>query len=402
MNNLKGELLCLKASNIKPNFSELSRVYHKDRRVIKKLYYGINSTKERKVKPSKLDKYRDLIKEKLNIPGSNMKAVYMFIKTNVDDEIGGESNFRKYVNKHIEELRPKIDVVHLRFETEYGKQLQFDWKGPIRLKNKNDEIFEFYIFSTTLGASRFHTFIYSRFMTLESVERCLIETFETINGIPEECLTDNMSSIINYSQHAFIKEFKTFAKDMDFIPKKCKVGSPETKGKDESCNRFMNWLYPYEHEFDTEDDLINIVKKLNTQINMEVNQTTNMPPLSLFRIEKEYLKPLPKKQIINSYLDTMIPAKVSNSLLVYYKGCQYSVPKKYINQTVKLSEKDNKLYIYYSKDLIATHNISNTKINYRQEDYIDGLFNTLKYKTEDEIENLAKKNLELLNRLNKK
>ena len=402
MNNLKGELLCLKASNIKPNFSELSRVYHKDRRVIKKLYYGINSTKRRKVKPSKLDKYRDLIKEKLNIPGSNMKAVYMFIKTNVDDEIGGESNFRKYVNKHIEELRPKIDVVHLRFETEYGKQLQFDWKGPIRLKNKNDEIFEFYIFSTTLGASRFHTFIYSRFMTLESVERCLIETFETINGIPEECLTDNMSSIINYSQHAFIKEFKTFAKDMDFIPKKCKVGSPETKGKDESCNRFMNWLYPYEHEFETEDDLINIVKKLNTQINMEVNQTTNMPPLSLFRIEKEYLKPLPKKQIINSYLDTMIPAKVSNSLLVYYKGCQYSVPKKYINQTVKLSEKDNKLYIYYSKYLIATHNISNTKINYRQEDYIDGLSNTLKYKTEDEIENIIKKNLELLNRLNKK
>ena len=86
MNNLKGELLCLKASNIKPNFSELSRIYHKDRRVIKKLYYDINSTKERKVKPSKLDKYRDLIKEKLNIPGSNMKAVYMFIKTNVDDE----------------------------------------------------------------------------------------------------------------------------------------------------------------------------------------------------------------------------------------------------------------------------------------------------------------------------
>lgn len=45
----------------------------------------------------------------------------------------------------------------------------------------------------------------------------------------------------------------------------------------------------------------------------------------------------------------MIPAKVSNGLLVYYKGHEYSVPKKYINQTVKLNEVNNKLLIYYNK-----------------------------------------------------
>lgn len=401
MRNLKGEILCLKADNIKPNFSELGRIYGKDRRTVKKMYYESNESKLKKQKGSVLDKHKNLIKEKLLIPGSNMKAVYMFILTNKDSEIGSYSNFRKYVKKYHEELIPKNDEIHLRFETEYGKQLQFDWKGPIYLKNKNNEVFEFYIFSTTLGASRYHTFIYSKFMTLESVERCLIETFEIINGIPEECLTDNMSSIINYSQHAFTKEFKAFAKDMSFNPKKCKVGSPETKGKDESCNRFMSWLYPYEHEFETEEDLINIVKKLNIQINKEINQTTNMPPLSLFRIEKEYLKPLPNRQVINNYLDAMIPAKVSNGLLVYYKGCQYSVPKKYINQTVKLNEIDNKLYIYYNKELIATHNISNKKINYREEDYTEGLSSVLKHKADNEIEMIASKNLELLNRLNK-
>ncbi|MBQ8891594.1 MAG: IS21 family transposase [Bacilli bacterium] len=391
----------MKADNIKPNFSELGRIYGKDRRTVKKMYYEVDKIKSKKEKGSVLDKHKSLIREKLLIPGSNMKAVYMYIKTNKDADIGSYSNFRKYVKKHPNELIPKKEDIHLRFETEYGKQLQFDWKGPIYLKNKCDEIFEFYIFSTTLGASRYHTFIYSKFMTLESVERCLIETFETINGVPEECLTDNMSSIINYSQHAFTKEFKAFAKDMNFNPKKCKVGSPETKGKDESCNRFMNWLYPYEHEFESEEDLINIIKKINIQINKEINQTTNMPPLSLFRIEKEYLKPLPNKQVIANYLDTMIPAKVSNGLLVYYKGCQYSVPKKYINQTVKLNEIDNKLCIYYNKELIATHSISNKKINYREEDYTEGLSSVLKYKTDNEIEMIASKNLELLNRLNK-
>lgn len=392
----------MKTNDVKPNYSELSRIYNVDRRTIKKYYLGIQSENNSQKRISKLDKYQELIKNKLSIPGTNKKAVFMYINMNVDSDIGTYSNFRKYVLKHADELIPKNNVIHLRFETEMGLQLQFDWKGPITISNKYDEQFEFYIFASTLCASRLHIYVYSKFMTLESVERCLIETFEYINGVPKECLTDNMSSIINYSQQEFVSEFKTFAKDMGFVPKKCKVCSPETKGKDESCNRFMKWLYPYNHEFETESELIEIIKKINKQINLEVNSTTNMPPIVLYEKEKEYLNPLPKKQIIESYLDTMIPAKVSNGLLVYYKGSEYSVPPKYINQTVKLNEVNNKLLIYYNKILIASHDISNKKINYSEEHYAEGLLTVLPYKTSDEIEELAKKNLELLNNLTKK
>ena len=405
MENLKGELLRLELSGIKPNYSELARIYGKDRRTIKKehenIMNGDDNQESKNNKTSALDKYKPLIKEKLSIPGTNKKAVYMFIIMNVDDNIGSYSNFRKYVLKKADELIPKNDTVHLRFETEMGKQLQFDWKGPIRLRSKRSEIFEFYIFSSTLSASRLHKFIYSKFMTIESVERCLIETFEYINGVPKECLTDNMSSIVNYSQKEFTSEFNAFAKDMGFIPKKCRIHSPETKGKDESCNRFMSWLYPYDGEFENEEDLINIIKAINIKINQEVNQTTNMTPISLFGKEKEYLAPLPRKQVYEKYLDTMIPAKVSNGLLVYYKGAEYSVPAKYINQTVKLNEVDNKLYIYYNKDLITSHEISNNKINYKQEHYVEGLSTVINNKSQEQIEEMAIKNLELLSQLTK-
>lgn len=97
----------------------------------------------------------------------------------------------------------------------------------------------------------------------------------------------------------------------------------------------------------------------------------------------------------------MIPAKVSNTLLVYYKGSQYSVPKKYINQTVKLNEVDNKLLIYYNKNLIASHDISNKKFNYNEEHYKEGLSSSIKYKSSDEIDNLAKHNLKLLDKFTK-
>lgn len=403
MRNLKGELLCLDMQGIKPNYSELGRIYGMDRRTVKKYHLKTqnkHSTTKAK-RTSKLDKYKDIIKEKLSLPGSNKKAVYMYIKMNIDDDIGSYSNFRKYTLKHKEYFQEKDTKVHLRFETEMGKQLQFDWKGPIRMTSKNNEFFEFYIFSATLCASRLHTFIYSKFMTLESVERCLIETFQYISGVPDECLTDNMSSIVNYSQKQFTSEFKAFCKDMNTIPKKCKINSPETKGKDESCNRFMKWLIPYNNEFEDEQELIDIIKKLTKQINLEVNQTTGMPPISLFRKEKEYLKPLPKQTIINQYLDNMIPVKVSNGLLVYYKGSQYSVPKKYINQTVKLKEIDNKLFIYYNKNLIATHDISSKKINYDDKHYMEAIKMAIPYKKDDEIETIAKNNLNLLNELTK-
>lgn len=385
---------------LKPNYSELGRIYGIDRRTAKKRYLGIDN-KSYKVKHSVLDQYIDLIKDKCNIPGVRIKSVYMYIKLNINSSIGTYSNFNKYIKKNKDIIFNDNKKAHVLFETDYGVQLQFDWKGPIHLHTRNGTLIDFYIFSTTLGASRFHTFIYSKFMTREHVIRCLIETFKIIGGVTKECLTDNMSSIINYSQHSFSSEFNTFAKDFGFIPKHCRPNSPETKGKDESCNRFVNWLLPYDYEFNNEDELIDIIKNLNKEINKEVNQSTNMPPISLFQKEKEYLQPLPNEIIIDSYLETLIAVKVSNTMLFHYKGCKYSVPKKYINKTLKVKEIDNKLYVYYNKDLIKTHEISDKKINYDETDYIEGLSSTIHYKSQDDIEDLAKNNLKLLEKITK-
>ena len=78
------------------------------------------------------------------------------------------------------------------------------------------------------------------------------------------------------------------------------------------------------------------------------------------------------------------------------------MPKKYINQTLKVKEIDNKLFIYYNKILVATHNISNKKINYLKSHYIEALKTTLPYKSNDEIEQISNKNLELLGKISKK
>ena len=393
---IKQELLIMKTLNIKPNYSELSRIYKIDRRTIEKYNNGYCREHIKIIRKSRLDDLKKEIKEKLELPGITITGLYQYFSK--DKDIGTYSNFYKYVKKH--KLKPKKNnKVHLRFETDMGKQLQFDWKEDIQMISKHGEIFEFNILSSTLGASRLHVFIYSRFKTRIDVQRCLIKTFKYIGGLPEELLTDNMSSIVNTKTGEFSNEFKAFIKDIGIDAKKCKPRHPFTKGKDESANRFMSWLVPYNHEFEDEEELIKIIRAINLKVNRQVNSTIGVAPIILFNKEKEYLKPLPNHKIMEQYLITTKQIKISKESLFYYKGKRYSVPNKYIEHTLTLQEENNKLYVYYNKELITIHDISEKNINYKEEHYIEGLSNILKNKTQDQIESLAKKNLENLNKL---
>ena len=47
------------------------------------------------------------------------------------------------------------------------------------------------------------------------------------------------------------------------------------------------------------------------------------------------------------------------------------------------------------------HDITDKKINYTSDDYVEGLSTTILNKSQEEIENLAKHNLELLNKITK-
>ncbi|HIX81162.1 MAG TPA: ribonuclease H-like domain-containing protein, partial [Candidatus Erysipelatoclostridium merdavium] len=66
-----------------------------------------------------------------------------------------------------------------------------------------------------------------------------------------------------------------------------------------------------------------------------------MPPHILFEKEKEYLRPLPNKVMLDSYVDNVITQIVPPTLLVTYNGSGYSVPTKFINKRVKLVPIEN-------------------------------------------------------------
>ena len=133
--------------------------------------------------------------------------------------------------------------------------------------------------------------------------------------------------------------------------------------------------------------------------NTKANETTGVPPILLYQKEREYLNPLPNEKIMNQYLNDTVTVKVSKESLFYYKGKRYSVSPEYINKNINIVENDNRLYVYYNKELITMHDISEKKINYKEEHYIEGLQKVLKGMEQEKIEEQAKQSLELLESL---
>ena len=125
------------------------------------------------------------------------------------------------------------------------------------------------------------------------------------------------------------------------------------KGKVEAVNKFISWMIPYEGEFETEQELINILQKVNRKVNAYICQETSILPLLLFQKEKEYLQPLPDDSIIESYLIHDCQTTVRKDSMVTYKKCKYSVPADFIGKRVRLLVSGNRLHIYFSTDIIA-------------------------------------------------
>ena len=277
-------------------------------------------------------------------------------------------------------LRPKTAAKgHPRYETAPGIQAQVDWKEDIKIANCYGEIFTFQVFDYKLGYSRYPIFTYKLYKTRQDVIDCLIASFKATGGVPREILFDNMSSVVDRdgNRRNISNRMKAFAKDFNFKIKLCKPRHPFTKGKVEVLNKFLAWIYPYEGEFETEEEIIAILEKINAKVIRRTCDETGVPPLLLFQKEKEYLQSLPSKEVIESYL--------------------YSVPAEYIEKPVRLCVINDQLEIYYSTELIAKHRLSDKKLNYKTSHYKQLLSGCIEDNAT--IDELAESNLRQLDQL---
>ena len=73
--NLKGELQLMKNMSIKPNFAALGRDYGMDPRTVKKYYEGYEGKPKTRNKASRLDPYKEVIKDKYKMSSPNVQKI---------------------------------------------------------------------------------------------------------------------------------------------------------------------------------------------------------------------------------------------------------------------------------------------------------------------------------------
>lgn len=402
--NLIGLLLIMKINDIKPNFSELSKIYKLDRHTISK-YYKKGGVPDRKpvVKTSKWDPYLSEIENLMNIPGSSKKGVYVSLvyKYPEIESVGNYNGFKAYTLRKGLECLKTDQTPHPLYENDPGEVLQADWVESLSIHLKSGELIKFNVFTAVLAYSRFHVFIYTANKTSEDLMRCTFECYKRIGGITKKFLTDNMSAIVSITKDnkKVHDNIQAFFKDLGVELKLCQVRSPETKGKNESANRVIKWVNVMDFQFESELELVRYIEEhMCKMINKEVNQTTHIPPVKLFQKEKEYLQPIGNGLMLDSYIKNYKHLKVPNTMLINYMGKRYSVPHNYIGKYVDAYVVGSELFIYHNSKLVTVHNISQSDINYKSDHYKNGMAARLNC-TVDEIEEKAESNLKKLSKL---
>ena len=389
MNQTIKELIRL---NIKPNFAALGREYGCDYRTAKIRYYEeLNKEKgiEPKIKIRKhiIDEYKEIIINKLEtITGITAYSIYYFLKVEKNYK-GSYESIKKFVRENKDKRKQSASI---RVEPIIGKVAQVDWKEDFKLINKTGELFTINLFLMRLHYSKK---FYAR-LTIDKkrdeLKTCIIESLEYFNGSPREIWFDNMSTVmVKEGKHKKVhNEIKQLGSDIGFQPILCQARRPKTKGTVENLAKLCDRLLSYNNEFETLDDLIKIVNKFNEECGKEKSQAHNKIVNDVFENEKKYLIPLPNKNILERYKQTIEYRKVTQDSMIVYRGNRYSVPTRFIGSYLGIRIIDNQVNIYDNTELVRCHMVSDNNLNYNSEDKMEILKSDLLYGlNEEEIKN---------------
>ena len=393
---------------LKVNKSQIGRELGVDRRTVDKYINGFEKSKTRKC-DNCITPYYNIIKDLLDPDNPQIfyyKSILWQYLVDNHDYSGSYVNFCLYLKTYEEfenyfkRRRPSnVNQVTVRYETGMGKQAQLDWKEKIEFLLDNGEKVTVNVFVLLLSYSRFRVYRLSISKTQDVLFNFLDGAFEVFGGVPQEIVTDNMSTVMDVARTENFggkvnAKFQQFADDYGFKVRPCIAGRPRTKAKVEAPMKILDEIRAYNGKLDY-DGLNKLVTRINNRVNTHVVKDTGIIPIMYFNKEKASLSHLPVKNIRKPYQITTKPLDVNPSSMINYGGNQYSVPTEYIGKSLTAQAYDGYIHLYYNTTLVTVHRITEQKLNYHEKDYIEIARKSHSFKEED-IESRAKENLALL------
>jgi len=309
------------------------------------------SPAKRAQSPSKLDAYKDHIKQFLQ-DDPHVKAPVVFQRIAKHGFDGKITIVRDYLRK----LRGQQTRrnAFIRFESPAGQQMQIDW-GHFGSIGYGNTMRKLYAFAAIECYSRMAYVEFTHSQNQHALHQALLNAFCYWGGTTEHILVDNMLTAVIERQGSLIRfndAFLDFLRIFHITPIACNVASPHEKGKIENVIKYLRQNFWPLRTFTDLCDVNRQVKKwLDTVANVRIHQTTGKRPAE--RLAQVCLRPLPQLLPDCRQTETL---RVYNDFAVRFDANTYTVPPWAIGKQVTLKADQTTVSLFYRAKKIAVHN----------------------------------------------
>ncbi|NRD79025.1 IS21 family transposase [Bacillus sp. BRMEA1] len=268
---------------------------------------------------------------------------------------GSESNLRKVVAKR----KKKLQEIFIPLDFQLGHQFQFDWgEADIFLQGRIQRV---YLYCIQLSASRVRFVRAYLHLKQEAFLDGFVHAFEFFGGVPTEGLFDNLKTAVEkilqgrdrLEQEAFLALQAHYLFKAEF----CNVRSGNEKGRVEGTVGYIrrNAFVPLPNVQSMDELNDYLLEWCLKEAEQRTVPYTKETVAQMWEKEKEYFHPLPEKRFEACKL---VSCRVDKTSLVTIETNKYSVPCRFVGQTVWAKIFVDRLIVVAQNEVIAEHSRS--------------------------------------------
>jgi transposase len=302
--------------------------------------------------PSSVEPYAEIVQELLD-QQVEMTTILDRLHENYG-YTGSYSSLRRYVRR----VRPRTPDVVVRVHTLPGEEVQVDF-GPVGqlYDPATDRVRTAYAFVATLSYSRHQ---YAELVFDQKVPTWIAlhrRAFESWGGVPGRVVPDNLKAAVLQvlvDDVVLGEPYRRMAQHYGFLISPTRPGTPRHKGKVENGIHYLQRSFMAGQEF---VDIRVANERLSTWVREKAGTrrhgTTHQPPLLLFsQQEQAALLHLPADPFT---LCEVKPVKVHLDCHITIASSYYSVPFRYVGQTLDAYIGERVVQLFAGQELVATH-----------------------------------------------
>ena len=301
---------------------------------------------------STLEPYLETVQQLL-AQGCEMTAVFARLRDNY-----GYNGSYSAVRRFVQRLCPAEPRVTVRVHSAPGEEAQVDFGTVGQLYDPRQERPRTaYVFVATLCYSR-HQYAELVFDQKTSTWIGLHRhAFESWAGVPRRLVPDNLKAAVSQAlvfDPVLGEAYRRMAQHYGFIISPTRPATPQHKGKVENGVHYVQRNFMAGQQF-TDIDMANrlLAQWVREQAGTRDHGTTHQAPLKLFTAyEQGALLTLPAQPFT---LCAVRPVKVHPDCHVVIEGSFYSVPYRYVSQTLEAYIGERVIQLFCAQELICTH-----------------------------------------------